>query len=133
MLVAVTAIGATAWLTLSLAAKQIRDAVDASNRDNEVISQRLSDFAQDRGTWEGVSEFVRELFDAYGLRIRLATINGEVIVDSDHLAKRAARPSVGPASLVDPRPKLRIPDRVLPPAGLPSTEPYPNRAGYVAV
>ena len=110
MLVAVTAIGATAWLTLSLASKQIRDAVDASNRDNDVIARQLSDWAHDRGTWQGVSEYVKELFDNYGVRIRMATIDGQVIVDTDHFEKRASRPTVGPASLVDPRPRLTIPD-----------------------
>lgn len=110
MLVAVTAVGATAWLTLSLASKQIQEAVDASNRDNEVIAVQLGDWAHDRGTWQGVSEFVKELFDTYEVRIRMATIDGQVIVDTDHFEKRASRPTVGPANLVDPRPRLKIPD-----------------------
>ena len=54
MLVAVTAIGATAWLTLSLASKQISDAVATSNRNTDVIAEDLGEFAHDRGTWSGV-------------------------------------------------------------------------------
>ncbi|GIJ67795.1 sensor histidine kinase [Virgisporangium ochraceum] len=114
MLVAVTAIGATAWLTLSLASKRVSDAVAASKRDTAVITRTLGDFAHDRGTWQGVDGRVRELSDEYRVRIRMATINGNVIVDSDHLAQRAARPTLGTANLVDPRPKLKIPERVFP-------------------
>jgi two-component system sensor histidine kinase BaeS len=40
-----------------------------------------------------------------------------VIVDSDHLDHRAARPTVGAATLVDPRPKLQIPESVWPASG----------------
>ena len=115
MLVAITAIGATAWLTLSLASKQISDAVATSNRNTDVIAEVLGKFAHDRGTWAGVDGFVRDLSETYKVRIRMATINGQVIVDTDHLAKRAARPTVGAANLVDPRPKLVIPERVRPP------------------
>ena len=115
MLVAVTAIGATAWLTLSLASKQISDAVATSNRNTDVIAENLGKFAKDRGTWSGVDGFVQNLSNNYEVRIRMATIGGEVIVDTDHLAGKAARPTVGAASLVDPRPKLVIPQRVRPP------------------
>jgi two-component system sensor histidine kinase BaeS len=114
MLVAVTAIGATAWLTLSLASKRISDAVAASKRDTAVITRTLGDFAHDRGTWQGVDGQVKELSEEYRVRIRMARINGDVIVDSDHLAQRAARPTLGTANLVDPRPKLKVPERVLP-------------------
>lgn len=126
MLVAVTAIGATAWLTLSLASKQISDAVATSNRNTDVIAENLGRFAHDRGTWTGVDAYVAELSTNYKVRIRMATINGTVIVDSDHLEKRAARPTVGAANLVDPRPKLQIPQRVRPPEVRASAEP----AGY---
>jgi two-component system sensor histidine kinase BaeS len=114
MLVAVTAIGATAWLTLSLASKQISDAVSANNRNTDVIANELGAFAHDRGTWQGVDETVLELSNNYRMRIRMATIDGVVIVDSDHLAHRAARPTIGPVSLVDPRPHLTIPESVWP-------------------
>jgi two-component system, OmpR family, sensor histidine kinase BaeS len=124
MLVAVTAIGATAWLTLSLASKQIRDAVAASSRDNEVIADQLDNWAQDRGTWQGVSDYVKELFDNYGVRIRMATIDGQVIVDTDHFDKRKSRPTVGPVNLVDPRPRLRIPDDLLPSRVARSTDSF---------
>lgn len=123
MLVAVTAIGATAWLTLSLASKQISDAVATSNRNTDVIAENLGKFAHDRGTWSGVDGFVLNLSNNYKVRIRMATISGEVIVDTDHLAGKAARPTVGAASLVDPRPKLVIPERVRPPDGPANTDP----------
>lgn len=110
MLVAVTAIGATAWLTLSLASKQIRDAVEAGNRDDEAIATQLGEWAHDRGTWQGVSGFVEDLYGNYGVRIRMEALDGKVIVDTDHFQNRASRPTVGPSTLVDPRPKLTIPD-----------------------
>jgi two-component system sensor histidine kinase BaeS len=122
MLVAVTAIGATAWLTLSLASKQISDAVATSNRNTDVIAEVLGKFAHDRGTWSGVDGFVQDLSNSYRVRIRMATIGGVVIVDTDHLAGKAARPTVGAANLIDPRPKLVIPERVRPPK-IPTDDP----------
>jgi two-component system sensor histidine kinase BaeS len=126
MLVAVTAIGATAWLTLSLASDQINDAVTRSNRDASVTADTLARFARDRGTWSGVDARVRELSAATRLRIRMVTLNGDVIVDSDHLQQRTARPTPATPTLVDPRPKFVIPERVWPSRGVPTPSERPT-------
>jgi two-component system, OmpR family, sensor histidine kinase BaeS len=109
MFVAVTATGATAWLTLRQASRQITESVTATRQDTELIVQELREYGSQHGTWEGVPATVRQLAGRTGQRIQLTTESGEVIVDSDTLAGRTARPVIPPGTLVSPRPVLQLP------------------------
>ncbi|GAA2639950.1 HAMP domain-containing sensor histidine kinase [Dactylosporangium fulvum] len=110
LLVAVAAIGATAWLTFGLASRQIADSQAAATRHVVDTAETVRAYARRHGTWRGVSERVRLLSDDSHQRIRLVNLYGQVTVDTDHLAHRAARPVVNPPTLIDPRPTLKIPN-----------------------
>jgi signal transduction histidine kinase len=108
MLVAVTATGATAWLTLRQASRQITESVTATQQDTELIVQELRAYGSQHGTWEGVAQTVEQLTRRTGQRIQLTTESGEVVVDSDTLAGRTARPVIPPGTLVNARPILQV-------------------------
>jgi two-component system, OmpR family, sensor histidine kinase BaeS len=113
LLVAATAIGATAFLTLSLAARQVNDRAEVASRHTADIAADLERYAYARGTWVLVAEEVRRLARVTGQRIRMVSLIGEVIVDTDHLEGRAGRRVVATPTLVDPRAELRIPAELL--------------------
>lgn len=73
-----------------------------------MIRDRLRDKALRDGTWEGVSGTVAELRSETGQRIRLVDRGGIVLVDTDHLDGRAARPPGAVTTVVDPVPKLQL-------------------------
>lgn len=104
MLIAVTATGATAWLTLRQASREFDRTVTANAEQLSLITTELTDFARTRGGWDGVDDLVRRLSLHTGQRIRLATPEGAVLADSDMLAGRSARVVAGPPLVVDPRP-----------------------------
>jgi two-component system sensor histidine kinase BaeS len=108
-LVAVTATSLTAWLTLQQASRQVTESADAERADIEAITGELTGYGRTHGTWEGVANLVRELGRRTGQRIQLLTEYGEVIVDTDTLAGRTARPVDSPPILVNPRPTLTLP------------------------
>jgi two-component system sensor histidine kinase BaeS len=108
LLIAVTATAATAWLTLRQASGQLTDSVTAANRDVLRISDELGRYGRDHAGWAGVSGTVRAIARRTGLRVRVETVSGALVADSDLLAGRPARPVVGPATLADPRPTLRL-------------------------
>jgi two-component system sensor histidine kinase BaeS len=105
-LVAISAIGATAWLTLSLANRQLTRSQDIARKYRADVEQLVGAYGRTHATWTGVAALVSRLSKEHGLRIRLLTIENEVLVDTDHLANRAARPTSTIPSLVDPRPEL---------------------------
>ncbi|MBU2666103.1 HAMP domain-containing protein [Actinoplanes bogorensis] len=90
MLVAVTAIGATAWLTLNLASRQVHDTVEAQATYRTEIVQQLQEYGVTHGNWPGVDRLVQSLSDRTELHIRIQTEYGEVLVDSDIQANRAS-------------------------------------------
>jgi two-component system sensor histidine kinase BaeS len=106
LVVAVVATGATAWLSLRLTAQQIERSQQEATRHESDIAETVRAYARRHGTWAGVSERVRQLAADNKQRIRLVNLDGQVTVDSDNLARRAARPVVSPATLVNPRPTL---------------------------
>ncbi|GGM69148.1 sensor histidine kinase [Dactylosporangium sucinum] len=112
LLVAVIAIGATAWLTFKLATRQIDESQQKATQHVVDTADIVRSYARRHGTWAGVSYKVQELSEANHQRIRLVNLYGQVTVDSDHLAKRAARPVVSPPTLIDPRPTLMLPDNL---------------------
>ncbi|HEY3505400.1 MAG TPA: HAMP domain-containing sensor histidine kinase [Actinocatenispora sp.] len=107
-LIAVTATGATAWLTLHQASGQLTDSVTAANRDVLSITDQLGRYGLDHAGWAGVSSTVRAVAQRTGQRIRVESVSGALVADSDLLAGRTARPVVGPATLADARPTLRL-------------------------
>ena len=141
MVVAVTAIGATAWITLSLTPREVARSQAAADRHRYEIAGEIARFGRLNGRWPGVSTLVADLSKRTGLHIRLATLDQTVLADSDNLAGRPVgqvrpgpmlidpRPDLGPWAGAEPDavPSLRIaafpPDRLLPanlfePAGL---------------
>lgn len=86
------ATAATAWLTVQDVSSQITESVTAERETVEALSTELSRYAAQHGTWEGVAGLVADLSTRSGQRLRMTTLAGEVVVDSEHLAGREARP-----------------------------------------
>ncbi|HYN97341.1 MAG TPA: HAMP domain-containing sensor histidine kinase [Pilimelia sp.] len=108
MLIAVTATGATGWLTLRQASREFTATVAADQDELASITASLAGYGS-LGTWDAVATRVRELSVRTRERIRVVTETGGVLADSDLLAGREARPTAGPPILVDPRPVIRFP------------------------
>ncbi|NUR73341.1 MAG: HAMP domain-containing histidine kinase [Hamadaea sp.] len=104
-----TSSAATAWLTLQQANRALTSYVAASHRDVEDAVAALSAYGRTHQAWTGVAEPVRDLAGRLNQRIRVVDDTGAVLADSDVLAGRAARPTVGAPSLVDARPTLNFP------------------------
>lgn len=115
MLVAMAATAATAWLTLRQANRQVRDSVTAGRQDIARITDELYAYGFAHGTWDGVSSTVGRLSRDTGQRVRVTTENDVLLADSDALAGREPRPVTRqPPVLVDPRPRLRLPENAVP-------------------
>jgi two-component system, OmpR family, sensor histidine kinase BaeS len=108
-LVAVTAVGVTAYLAFAQASRQVSESAEADGQTVERIVDGLEAYARRHGTWEGVPQTVAGLAAQTGQRIKLVTGSGTVVVDTDTLAGRVARPVTNPVTLVDPRPSLILP------------------------
>jgi two-component system sensor histidine kinase BaeS len=106
MVVAVTAIGATAWLTLSLTSREINRSQENADQHRYEIAERVARYGLLHGQWPGVDKLTAELAEETGLHIRLMTLDQTVVADSDHLAGRTAGPVRPGPMLVDPRPQL---------------------------
>ncbi|MER7274352.1 ATP-binding protein [Dactylosporangium sp. NPDC000244] len=111
LVVAVVATGATAWFSLRFMAQQIDRSQQEATRHVADIADTVRAYGRRHGTWAGVSERVRQLSADNKQRIRLVNLYGQVTVDSDNLAKRAARPVVGAPTLINPRPALALDPR----------------------
>lgn len=109
ILVAVVASGASAWLTLQLANRELTRSAEVGDQERAAIVERLAGYGYAHGTWEGVDGEVAGLSRQFGQRIQVMTQNREMIADSDNLSGRAGRPVTSSATVVDPRPKLTIP------------------------
>jgi two-component system sensor histidine kinase BaeS len=108
LLVAISAIGATAWLSLKLTARQIEHTQDEATKHVVDTVETIRAYGRRHGTWAGVSHKVQQLSEANHQRIRLVNLYGQVTVDSDHLAKRKARPVVSPPTLIDPQARFAL-------------------------
>jgi two-component system sensor histidine kinase BaeS len=106
MVVAVTAIGATAWLTLSLTSREIQQTQASAERHRYAIADEVARFGLLHGRWPGVSVLATDLSARTGLHIRLITLDQTVLVDTDNQAGRAAGPVRPGPMLIDPRPNL---------------------------
>jgi two-component system sensor histidine kinase BaeS len=85
LFVAGSAIGATAWLTLSLAAREVARAEDARDQHEAEIVDAIRAYGVTTGHWVGIDTVVADLSERTGLHIRVETRDGDVVTDSDHL------------------------------------------------
>ncbi|BEL02572.1 ATP-binding protein [Actinoplanes sichuanensis] len=106
LVVAGSAIGATAWLTLSLASHEAARVADARDRHEAEIVDAIRLFGVLNGQWLGIDEVVAGLSEQTGLHIRVETRDGDVLTDSDNLERQAAGPVQLLPSNVDPVPSL---------------------------
>ncbi|WP_433790148.1 sensor histidine kinase [Actinoplanes sp. CA-252034] len=106
LVVAGSAIGATAWLTLSLASREAARVAEARDRHEAEIVDAIRLFGVLNGQWGGIDTVVGELSDRTGLHIRVETRDGDVLTDSDNMEDRAAGPVQLLPSNVDPVPAL---------------------------
>ena len=109
LLVASTAIGATAWLTLKLSSREVTQALAAQNRHRTDIIAEIQRYGLQHGRWPGVDRVVGDLSERTGLHIQLQTAEGEVLVDSDIQANRPSGPVQPVAYDIDPLPVPRFP------------------------
>ncbi|MEV5826038.1 ATP-binding protein [Spirillospora sp. NPDC052242] len=107
VLVALVSTGATAWLAAYTTGVQLTESAAVEQDTMDTIHRVLVEYGTLHGTWEGVDRTVRELGERTGERIRLSTLDGVVVADTDTLAGRTARPpSTRPATFLDARPRL---------------------------
>jgi signal transduction histidine kinase len=105
MVVAVTAIGATAWLTLRLTQRELAQAARAAADHQNDIVGAVQDYGLRHGYWPGVDQVVAAQSDRTRLHIQLRSADSEIVADSDNIAHKASGPVRG-ALGIDPRPTL---------------------------
>lgn len=135
MLIAVASTTLTAWLTLSQAARQVRESVTAGQQEVARITADLREFGLSRSGWQDVATAVRDLSARTGQRIRVVGDSGTLLADSDVLAGREPRQVAGPPVLVDPRASLHLvagenPTVVLPRLTLFALQRYRTAVAY---
>lgn len=131
MLVALSAIGATAWLTLNLASREVSDALEAQSRHRAEIVEQIQRYGLRHGNWPGVNRLVTQLSDSTHLHIQLQTAEGQVLVDSDTEAHRTAGAVQAIGYDINPRP---APGELYPaPAATPGPSAGPARASPSSV
>ncbi|MCY1139013.1 ATP-binding protein [Actinoplanes sp. Pm04-4] len=108
LLVASTAIGATAWLTLKLSSREVSQALELQSRHRSEIISEIRQYGLRHGRWPGVDQVVGNLSERTGLHIQLQTAEGEVLVDSDIQANRPSGPVQPVAYDIDPLPAPRF-------------------------
>ncbi|MEV4350602.1 ATP-binding protein [Actinoplanes sp. NPDC049596] len=106
MLVAVSAIGATAWLTLNLTQREVSGALEAQSRHRAEIMQEIQRYGLTHGNWPGVNRLVTDLSDRTHLHIQLQTADKQVLVDSDTEARRPSGAVQAVGYDIDPQPGL---------------------------
>ena len=130
MVVTLTAIGATAWLTLNLASRALEQSQRAEAGYQTEIVRAIQQYGLRHGHWDGVAGVVAGLAERRGLHLQLRSANGEVQVDSDRLRNRPSGPLPGTPLSIDPRPELEpVPTHLIkPPPGTRSggSDPLPD-------
>ncbi|GIE74659.1 two-component sensor histidine kinase [Actinoplanes philippinensis] len=106
LVVAGSAIGATAWLTLSLASREATRVAEARDRHEAEIVDAIRLYGVLHGRWLGIDDVVAGLSEQTGLHIRVETRDGDVLTDSDNLEQQSAGPVQLLPSNVDPVPAL---------------------------
>jgi two-component system sensor histidine kinase BaeS len=106
MVVAVTAIGATAWLTLSLTSREVTKDRLSADRHRFQIADEVARYGRLHGRWPGVDKLAADLSARTGLHIRLITLDQTVLVDTDNMQGRVAGQVRPGPMLIDPRPAV---------------------------
>ena len=106
LVVAGTAIGATAWLISSLTSREVTRADQARDRHQAEIVDTVRTFGVLNGRWNGIDKVVGELAARTGLHIRVETRDGTVLTDSDQLENRKVGPVQSLPADVAPTPQL---------------------------
>ncbi|BCJ40136.1 two-component sensor histidine kinase [Actinoplanes ianthinogenes] len=105
LIVAGTAIGATAWLTLSLTSREVSRLSAARDRHQAEIAGAVRRFGVTNGRWNGIDTVVAALSERTGLHIRVET-EGSTLTDSDVLRGQPVGLMQRLATPVDPEPAL---------------------------
>ncbi|GAA4610183.1 two-component system sensor histidine kinase BaeS [Actinoplanes octamycinicus] len=105
LIVAGTAIGATAWLTLSLTSREVTRLSAARDRHQAEIAGAVRRFGLTTGQWTGIDRVVAELSERTGLHIRVET-ESATLTDSDVLRDQVVGPVQRLSTPVDPYPAL---------------------------
>ncbi|WP_328476372.1 ATP-binding protein [Actinoplanes sp. NBC_00393] len=106
LVVAGTAIGATAWLTLNLTSRELARAELARERHHVAIVEEIQQFGLRNGRWNGIDEVVAGQAQRTGLHIRVVNRDDVVLTDSDEVQGRSVGPVQLVPSTVDPVPQL---------------------------
>ena len=106
VLVAVSAIVATAWLTLSLTSREVTRSQAAEAEHQDRIIQEIREYGLRNGRWPGVDLVVAGLAQSTGLHVQLRTTDGTVLADSDTIEGISSGPVRGAALTIDPQPSL---------------------------
>lgn len=107
LVVTATAVGATAWLTLSLTRRELTRAEEARDRHQAQVAEAVRVFGIRNGKWSGIDRVVADQAAKTGLHIRVVTREGdEVLADSDSLEGRYAGPVQLLPADIDPLPQL---------------------------
>jgi two-component system sensor histidine kinase BaeS len=96
-------------LTLRQATRQVRDSLTASQQQANEVAAAVRGYGQAHATWSGVDQLVGGLSQHTGQRIRLETVGGAVLADSDVIGGRTPRGVVGIPIPIDVRPSLVLP------------------------
>ncbi|BCY12229.1 cell wall metabolism sensor histidine kinase WalK [Actinoplanes sp. L3-i22] len=104
-IVAGTAIGATAWLTLSLTSREVSRLDSARQKHEAEITDAIWTFGVTNGRWNGIDRVVDDLSQRTGLHIRVEA-DGEVLTDSDVLHNKMVGPIQTSYTTIDPYPEL---------------------------
>ncbi|BEL02908.1 HAMP domain-containing sensor histidine kinase [Actinoplanes sichuanensis] len=99
VLIAVAAIGATAWLAIRTANRAISQEQGRSLTDDKGVYDMLVAYAAEHPDWAAAPELIRERAAKLGRRITLMTEDRQVIIDSGPGPSLAA---ARPSAVVDP-------------------------------
>jgi hypothetical protein len=102
-------IAVTAWVTARSTVTQLSNSVQSQQDDVDMIANQITNYGILHGVWVGIPPLLLLLERETSQRIKLTTQDGEVVVDTDTLDRRTARPisDASPVAIV-PRPVLDL-------------------------
>jgi hypothetical protein len=132
MLTTVVAIGATAWLTLSLTARELDRSQHTADQASADIATTITTYGLTHGEWSGIDRVTEQLSRQNNLHIQVKTEFGVTLADSDTIRSGACGPgrcSPRPASSTPGRTSTRRPPRPPAPRMAPRWRPSCSSAG----
>ncbi|MBV1851577.1 sensor histidine kinase [Catellatospora tritici] len=110
-LVALVAMGVSTYLTLRFAESEVAASTQTQQQTLREISDRITEYGRDHGTWERVADLARQLAQQTGKRIRLETQQTRVvIVDTALLLHQPVTPVAELTAPIDARPQFELTD-----------------------